>query len=78
MRQALYQAVDIAAIRRNVMRGAPAKTTGTMIAPMVNGWTKGAGRARDSSTSGAAKKLLADVSCRRVFELTLDCPTTAT
>ncbi|HOZ94658.1 MAG TPA: ABC transporter substrate-binding protein, partial [Ottowia sp.] len=39
VRQALYQAVDIAAIERNVMRGL-GKPTGTMIAPMVNGWTK--------------------------------------
>ena len=39
VRKALYQAIDIAAIQKTVMRGL-AQPTGTMIAPQVNGWTK--------------------------------------
>jgi len=39
VRQALYQAIDIEAIRRSLMRGL-AVTTGSMIAPQVNGYTE--------------------------------------
>jgi peptide/nickel transport system substrate-binding protein len=59
VRQALYQAVDIAAIERNVMRGL-GKPTGTMIAPMVNGWTKELATRAAKYDVAAAKKLLAD------------------
>jgi peptide/nickel transport system substrate-binding protein len=72
VRQALYQAVDIAAIERNVMRGL-GKPTGTMIAPMVNGWTKElATRAkvrRRGRQEAAGRRRLPDG-----FELTLNCP----
>ena len=57
VRQALYQAVDMAAIEKTVMRGL-GKPTGTMIAPMVNGWTKELGarvqirRQRGQETAG--------------------------
>ncbi|MDO5691192.1 MAG: ABC transporter substrate-binding protein [Pseudomonadota bacterium] len=73
VRQALYQAVDIAAIERNVMRGL-GKPTGTMIAPMVNGWTKDLGTRAAKYDVNAAKKLLADAGYPNGFELTLDCP----
>ena len=73
VRQALYQAVDIAAIERNVMRGL-GKPTGTMIAPMVNGWTKDLGARATKFDVNAAKKLLADAGYPNGFELTLDCP----
>ena len=73
VRQALYQAVDIAAIERNVMRGL-GKPTGTMIAPMVNGWTKELATRAAKFDIEAAKKLLADAGYPQGFELTLDCP----
>ena len=73
VRQALYQAVDIAAIERNVMRGL-GKPTGTMIAPMVNGWTKELATRAAKFDVAAAKKLLADAGYPDGFELTLDCP----
>ena len=73
VRQALYQAVDMAAIERNVMRGL-GKPTGTMIAPMVNGWTKELGARAAKYDVNAAKKLMADAGYPNGFELTLDCP----
>ena len=73
VRQALYQAVDIAAIEKTVMRGL-GKPTGTMIAPMVNGWTKELGARSAKYDVNAAKKLLADAGYPEGFELTLDCP----
>ena len=73
VRQALYQAVDIAAIERNVMRGL-GKPTGTMIAPMVKGWTKELATRASKYDVAAAKKLLADAGYPDGFELTLNCP----
>ncbi len=73
VRQALYQAVDMAAIERNVMRGL-GKPTGTMVAPMVNGWTKELGARAAKYDVEGAKKLLADAGYPQGFELTLDCP----
>ena len=73
VRQALYQAVDMAAIEKNVMRGL-GKPTGTMIAPMVNGWTKELGTRAAKYDVEAAKKLLADAGYPNGFELVLDCP----
>ncbi|MFT4193481.1 ABC transporter substrate-binding protein [Ottowia sp.] len=73
VRQALYQAVDMAAIERSVMRGL-GKPTGTMVAPMVNGWTKELGARAAKYDVEGAKKLLADAGYPQGFELTLDCP----
>lgn len=73
VRQALYQAVDIATIERTVMRGL-GKPTGTMIAPMVNGWTPELAARASKFDVEAAKKLLADAGYPQGFELTLDCP----
>ncbi|WP_424459860.1 ABC transporter substrate-binding protein [Ottowia sp.] len=73
VRQALYQAVDMAAIEKTVMRGL-GKATGTMIAPMVNGWTPQLGARASKYDVAAAKKLLADAGYPNGFELTLDCP----
>ena len=73
VRQALYQAVDMAAIERNVMRGL-GKPTGTMIAPMVHGWTKDLGARAAKYDVEGAKKLLADAGYPNGFELVLDCP----
>ncbi len=73
VRQALYQAVDIAAIEKTVMRGL-GKSTGTMISPMVHGWTQELGARASKYDVEAAKKLLADAGYPNGFELTLDCP----
>jgi peptide/nickel transport system substrate-binding protein len=72
VRQALYQAIDIEAIKRAVMRGA-SDPTGAIIAPQVHGWTKEA-NARLPYNPEAAKKLLAEAGYPNGFEFTLDCP----
>jgi peptide/nickel transport system substrate-binding protein len=48
--------------------------TGTMIAPMVNGWTKDLEARAVKYDAAAARKLLADAGYPEGFELTLDCP----
>ena len=73
VRQAMYQAIDIEAIKKTVMRGL-ALPTGTMIAPMVNGWTKELAERASKFDPDAAKKLLVDAGYPDGFELTLDCP----
>ena len=73
VRQALYQAIDMAAIEYRVMRGL-GKPTGTLIAPMVNGWTPELGRRATSYDVPTARRLLADAGYPEGFELTLDCP----
>jgi peptide/nickel transport system substrate-binding protein len=72
VRQALYQAIDIEAIKRAVMRGA-SDPTGAIIAPQVHGWTKEANQRLPYSVD-AAKKLLADAGYPNGFEFTIDCP----
>jgi peptide/nickel transport system substrate-binding protein len=72
VRQALYQSIDIEAIKRAVMRGA-SDPTGAIIAPQVHGWTKEANQ-RLPYNVDAAKKLLADAGYPNGFEFTLDCP----
>ena len=73
VRQALYQAIDINAIQTTVMRKMSVPT-GTMIAPMVNGWTKDLEARASKYSTEAAKKLLAEAGYPDGFELTLDCP----
>ena len=72
VRQALYQSIDIEAIKRAVMRGA-SDPTGAIIAPQVNGWTKEAHQRLPYSVD-TAKKLLAEAGYPNGFEFTLDCP----
>jgi peptide/nickel transport system substrate-binding protein len=72
VRQALYQAIDIEAIKRAVMRGS-SDPTGAIIAPQVHGWTKEANQ-RLPYNVDAAKKLLADAGYPNGFEFTIDCP----
>jgi peptide/nickel transport system substrate-binding protein len=72
VRQALYQAIDIEAIRRATMRGLSVPT-GSMIAPQVNGYAEEFAR-RLPYDAAAAKKLLADAGYPNGFEVTLDCP----
>jgi peptide/nickel transport system substrate-binding protein len=72
VRKALYQAIDIAAIKRVTMRGL-SENTGTLIAPQVNGWTKKAD-ARFPYDVAAAQKLLADAGYPQGFEVDFACP----
>jgi len=72
VRQALYQSIDIEAIKRAVMRGS-SDPTGAIIQRDVHGWTKEA-NVRLPYNVDAAKKLLADAGYPNGFEFTLDCP----
>jgi peptide/nickel transport system substrate-binding protein len=72
VRQALYHAIDIAAINRAVMRGV-AEPTGSMIARQVNGWTK-AGDERLPFDQKRARELLTQAGYPNGFGFTLDCP----
>lgn len=73
VRQALYQAIDIEGIKKTTMRGLSI-VSGTMIAPMVHGWTQELESRAARNDVDAAKKLLADAGYADGFELTLDCP----
>ena len=72
VRQAMYQAIDIEAIKRATMRGL-AVPTGSMIAPQVNGYSAEFTK-RLPYDPAAAKKLLAEAGYPNGFEFTLDCP----
>ena len=72
VRQALYQAIDIEAIKRATMRGLSVPT-GSMIAPQVNGFTEDTAK-RLAFDQAAAKKMLTDAGYPDGFEVTLDCP----
>ncbi|HBY63296.1 MAG TPA: ABC transporter substrate-binding protein, partial [Solibacterales bacterium] len=72
VRQALYHAIDIEAIKRAVMRGA-SDPTGAIIAPQVNGWTKDAHQ-RLPYDQKKARELLAQAGYPNGFGFTLDCP----
>ena len=72
VRKALYQAIDIEAIKRAVMRGS-SSPTGTIIAPQVRGWSKEVDT-RLKYDPEQAKKLLAEAGYPNGFAFTLDCP----
>ncbi len=72
VRKALYQAIDIGAIQRVTLRGL-GQSTGTLISPQVNGWTKKAD-ARWPYDAAAAQKLLADAGYPQGFEVDFACP----
>ena len=72
VRQALYHAIDIEAIKRSVMRGS-SDPTGAIIAPQVNGWTKEA-NARLAYDEKKARELLTAAGYPNGFSFTLDCP----
>jgi len=73
VRQALYQAIDIAAIHRSTMRGLSVNA-GTMVAPMVHGWSKQLDERASKYDVNAAKKLLADAGYPQGFSMKLECP----
>jgi peptide/nickel transport system substrate-binding protein len=72
VRQAMYQAIDIEAIKRATMRGL-AVPTGSMIAPQVTGYSAEFTK-RLPYDVAAAKKLLAEAGYPNGFDFTLDCP----
>ncbi|QXM23848.1 ABC transporter substrate-binding protein [Elioraea tepida] len=72
VRQALYHAIDIEAIRTRVMRG-QAVVTGTFFPPQVNGYSK-AEDVRLPFNPDRARQLLAEAGYPQGFEVTLDCP----
>jgi len=72
VRKAFYQAINIDAIHRVVMRNA-SKPTGLMIAEGINGFQPDMNK-RFPFDPAAAKKLLADAGYPDGFKVTLDCP----
>ena len=70
VRKALYQAIDIASINRVTMRGL-SQPTGALVAPQVNGWTKGVDK-RFAYDTEAAKKLLAEAGYPQGVEVDTD------
>jgi peptide/nickel transport system substrate-binding protein len=72
VRRALYQAIDIEAIRQKVMRGA-AIPVGNLVAHGVNGFDEEADKRLTFDPEGA-KKLLAEAGYPQGFRFTMDCP----
>jgi len=72
VREALYRAIDIEALKKAVMRGLSAPT-GTMIAPQVHGWSEDLAK-RVPYDIDKAKQLLTDAGYEDGFGFTLDCP----
>ena len=72
VRKALYQAIDIEAIHKSVMRGL-SQPTGAIISPQVNGWTKKANQ-RWPYNVDAAKKMLSEAGYPDGFEVDFACP----
>jgi peptide/nickel transport system substrate-binding protein len=72
VRKALYQAIDIEAIKTKVMRGASAPV-GNMIAHGINGFDTEADK-RLPYDPAASKKLLAEAGYPQGFRFMMDCP----
>lgn len=72
VRQAFYQAIDIAGIQRTVMRGA-SRPTGLMVGPGINGWTAEQDKRLPYDVE-AAKKLMTEAGYPNGFEVTMNCP----
>ena len=72
VRQALYQAIDIDAIKKKVMRGL-SEPAGIITFPGVNGYTKDLDK-RLPYDVNAAKQLLADAGYPNGFDVELRCP----
>ncbi len=73
VRQALYQAIDIATIKDKLMRGQAAPTGATMVSPLGT-FNDPALEKRLPFDLEASKKLLAAAGYPDGFEVTLDCP----
>jgi peptide/nickel transport system substrate-binding protein len=72
VRQALYQAIDIDAINKVIMRGM-SQTTGALVAPQVNGWTQAVHKRLPFNVE-AARKLLGEAGYKDGFEVDFACP----
>ena len=72
VRQAIYQAIDMVAIRDRVM-GGTSRIAGTMVAPGINGYDEKLD-ARLPFDPEASKKLLAEAGYPQGFEFGMDCP----
>ena len=72
VRRAFYQAINIEAIHKKVMRGA-STPSGMMIAPGIYGWDEELYK-RYPYDPEAAKKLLAEAGYPDGFPVTFDCP----
>ena len=72
VREALYRAIDVEAIKRAVMRGLSAPT-GTMIAPQVHGWTEALAK-RVPYDIEKSRALLKEAGYDGTLSFTLDCP----
>jgi peptide/nickel transport system substrate-binding protein len=72
VRRAVYQAIDVNAIQRTVMRG-QSKPTGLMWGPGVNGF-QAADDTRLPVDAEASRKLLAEAGYPNGFGVTMDCP----
>ena len=72
VRQAVFQAIDIEAIKSRVMRGA-ATPTALMVAPGIKGFVPDLNKRLLHDTEGA-KKLLAEAGYPSGFEVGMNCP----
>jgi len=72
VRRALFQAIDGDNLHRVTMRGL-SQTTGSIVAPQVNGWTEAVHR-RPPYDPEASKKLLAEAGYPQGFEVDFACP----
>ena len=72
VRQAFYQAIDVNALQKVVMRGASAPT-GLMIAPGINGFPSDMNKRMPFDVE-ASKKLLAEAGYPQGFEVGMNCP----
>jgi peptide/nickel transport system substrate-binding protein len=72
VRQAVYTAIDVEAIKSRIMRGLSVPTA-LMLPPQVDGYAKELDK-RPPADREKAKKLLADAGYPNGFEVTLDCP----
>ena len=72
VRQAMYQAINIEAIKKKVMRGY-AVPAGLITPPAVHGYTEELNKRRPYDVS-AAKKLLSEAGYEDGFSIQLDCP----
>jgi peptide/nickel transport system substrate-binding protein len=72
VRQAVYQAIDVEAIRARIMRGA-SRPTGLLIAPEVQGFSAELNKRLPFDPEGA-RALLAEAGYGGGFELTMNCP----
>ena len=72
VRQAFYQAIDIAGIQKTVMRGA-SRPTGLLVGPGINGWTAELDK-RLPYDVDTARKLMAEAGYANGFEVSMNCP----